>query len=145
MFDEHSGYKAVVAIANAALAADNTPPAIDLMGFKSCEVLLAVGVGGITFTGANKVEFVVTESDDDSTYTAVNQADIIGATVATGGIVKSLVAAHAAAAVYRFGYVGDARYIKVLADFSGTHATGTPIAAVAMLGHAELGPVPAQI
>lgn len=145
MFDEHSSYKAVVAIEAATLAADNTPPAIDLLGYKSCEVVLAIGVGGITFTGTNKVEFVVTQSDDDSTYTAVAQADIIGATVATGGIVKSLVAAHAAAASYRFGYVGNARYIKVKADFSGTHATGTPISAVALLGHPELGPVPAQI
>lgn len=145
MFDEHSGYKAVVAIAAAALAADNTPPAIDLMGYKACEILLAIGAGGITFSGTNKVEFVVTESDDDVTYTAVNQADIIGATVSTGGIVKSLVAAHAAAAVYRFGYVGDCRYIKVLADFSGTHGTATPIAAVALLGKPELGPVPNQI
>lgn len=145
MFDEHSSCKAVVAIAAASLTADNTPPAVDRIGFKSCEVFLSIGAGGITFSGTNKIEFVVTHSDDDVTYTAVTQNDILGATVATGGIVKSLVAAHATAGVYRFGYVGMGRYIKVLADFSGTHGAGTPIAAVAVLGHPELGPVPAQI
>ena len=145
MFDEHSGFKAVVAIGNSVLAADNTPVAIDLMGFKSCEILLSIGIGGITFSGVNKIDFIVTQSDDDVTYTAVAQKDILGAVVTAGGIVKSLIAAHAAAAVYRLGYVGDGRYIKVLADFSGTHTVGTPIASTALLGHPELGPVPAQI
>jgi hypothetical protein len=50
----------------------------------------------------------------------------------TNGIIKSLVAAHAAAAVYRYGYKGGKRYLKLLADFSGTHGTGTPIAAIAL-------------
>jgi hypothetical protein len=145
MFDEHSSYKAVVAIGAATLSADNTPAAIDLQGYKSCELILAIGAGGITFSGTNKIEFVVTQSDDDSTYAAVAQGDIIGATVATGGIVKSLIAAHASAAVYRLGYVGNARYLKVLADFSGTHGTGTPIVCTAILGHPESGPVAAQI
>jgi hypothetical protein len=145
MFDAHSGYKSVVAIGAAVLAADNTPAAIDLQSFKGCELILNVGIGGITFSGVNKIEFVVTESDDNVTYTAVNQADIIGATVSGAGIVKSLIAAHPAAAVYRLGYVGDARYIKVLADFSGTHGSGTPIAVTAVLSHPDTGPVPAQI
>jgi hypothetical protein len=34
--------------------------------------------------------------------------------------------------VYRFGYKGGKRYLKLLADFSGTHGTGTPVAAVVM-------------
>jgi hypothetical protein len=46
------------------------------------------------------------------------------ASVGTGGIVKSLIAAHAAADTTEVGYIGGKRYLKVLADFSGTHGTG---------------------
>lgn len=136
MRDIHSALLAVTAISNATLAADNTPAAIDLKGYNAAEILLAIGVGGITFSGTNKIEFKLTHSDDDSTYTDVTVDDMLGlASVALGGIIKSLVAAHAAAATYRFGYKGGKRYLKLLADFSGTHGTGTPIAAIVLKGH----------
>lgn len=129
MKDIHSAMAAVVAIGTAVLDADNTPTTIDLQGFNAAEVLLQVGVGGITFSGTNKIEFKLTHSDDDSTYTAVDQDDVLGVTVGEGGIIKALEAAHAAAAVYRAGYIGGKRYLQLVADFSGTHGAGTPIAA----------------
>ena len=144
MKDMHSGVSVATLIAAAALNADNTPVAVDLAGYQSAEILLAIGAGGITFSGSNKVEFVLTHSDDDSTYTAVATADMIGVTVASGGIIKSLVAAHAAGASYRFGYKGGKRYLKLLADFSGTHGTATPIAAMALLGEPDVEPVANQ-
>src|SRR6185436_19412019 len=70
MKDLHSHISAVM-VACAALAADNTPAAIDLQGFTSAEIILAVGIGGITFDSTNKVEFKLTHSDDDSSYSAV--------------------------------------------------------------------------
>jgi hypothetical protein len=144
MKDLHSSVSAAVLIGAAALAADNTPVAVDRRGFEGVEVLLAIGVGGITFSGTNKVEFVLTHSDDDSSYTAVTSDDMIGVTVASGGIIKALTAAHAAAAVYRYGYRGGKRYLKLLADFSGTHGAATPIAAIALLGHAHNAPTANQ-
>ncbi len=144
MRDMHSETNVKVLIGTAALAADNTPAAVDLQGFAAVEIVLAIGVGGITFTGTNKVEFILTHSDDDSTYAAVTTADMLGVTVASGGIIKTLNAAHAAAAAYRYGYVGGKRYLKLLADFSGTHATATPIAATAVCGDAYIKPQAAQ-
>lgn len=140
MKDIHSGISVAVAIGNATLTADNTPAAIDLLGYDAAEIVLAIGVGGITFSGSNKIEFILTHSDDDTTYTAVATKDMLGVTVATGGIIKSLVAAHAAAAAYRYGYKGGKRYLKLLADFSGTHGTGTPIAALVLKGKGHDNP-----
>ncbi len=140
MKDIHSAFKAVVAISAASLTADPTPPAIDLRGFNAVEFLLAIGVGGITFDGTNKIEFKLTHSDDNVTYDAVAQADVLGVTVGANGIVKSLTAAHAAAAAYRFGYKGGRRYLKLLPDFSGTHGAGTPISAIALLGYGHDNP-----
>ena len=141
MKDIHSGMTALVAIAAATLDADNTPPAVDLQGYNAAEIVLAIGAGGITFSGTNKIEFKLTHSDDDSTYTAVTAADMLGVdSVGAGGIIKALTAAHAAADVYRFGSVGGKRYLKLLADFSGTHGTGTPIAAAVLAGQGHDNP-----
>ncbi len=124
------------------LDADNTPAAIDLIGYHAALLLLCVGAGGITFSGSNKVEFKLTHSDDDITYAAVADADVVmgqnaDASVGTGGIVKSLIAAHASADVTVVGYRGSKRYLKVLADFTGTHGVGTPLTVLVLKSHAE--------
>ena len=129
MKDFHSGLTVQTAIGAEVLSANNTPPAIDLQGCRGAELVLNVGIGGITFTASNKIEFVVTHSDDGASYSNVTDSDMLGVTGISGGIVKALKSAHASAASYRYGYVGGKRYLKVLAKFSGTHATGTPIAA----------------
>ena len=144
MKDIHSEISVSTLIGAATLAADNTPAAVDLSGFNGAEILLAIGAGGITFSGTNKVEFVLTHSDDNSTYSNVTDADMLGVTGITSGIIKSLIAAHAAAASYRYGYIGGKRYLKLLADFSGTHGTGTPIAAMVIKGEPLVEPAAAQ-
>lgn len=144
MRDIQSILGVVAVIGPVSLNADNTPAAIDLQGFDSAMIAIAVGVGGITFSDTNKVEFKLTHSDDDATYSAVTVDDVLNvASVGTGGIVKSLVAAHAAASVTRIGYVGGKRYLKMLADFSGTHVTATPICVTLVKGHPALAPVAA--
>lgn len=140
MRDLHTLFTRDVAIGNATYSADTTPAAIDLQGFDAAEILLDIGVGGITFSGVNKVDFVLTHSDDNSTYTNVADADLLGVSGTSNGIIKSLQAAHAAAATYRFGYIGNKRYLKLLADFSGTHGTGTPLAASVLKGRPSLTP-----
>jgi len=145
MRDLHSHLAVAVAIAAATYSEDNTAAAIDLQGYNSAEIVLAIGAGGITFSSTNKVEFKLTHSDDDTTYEAVTSGDMLGlAEVATGGILKALKAAHATAAAYRFGYRGGRRYLKLLADFGGTHGTGTPIAGLVLLGHGSDLPVADQ-
>jgi hypothetical protein len=137
MKDLHSKLAIAELLPVATYAADNTPAKVDLLGFEAAEIALAIGVGGITFSGTNKIEFVLTASDDDSTYNAVTDNDMLGVTGITTGIIKSLVAAHAASEVFRCGYVGGKRYLKLLADFSGTHGTGTPLAASVVEGYAH--------
>jgi len=139
--DDISNMGVDFAIAPAALDADPTPPAVDLIGFDSASFLINVGVGGITFSGTNKIEFVMTHSDDDATYTAVTDDDVVGVTVASGGIVHSLTAAHAAATSTKVGYIGGKRYVKVLPDFSGTHGTAPPMSIPVVKTRAHQRPV----
>jgi hypothetical protein len=135
MKDLHSIVAVDQLIPAATHEADNTPTAADLLGFESAEIVIAVGVGGITFTTSNKVEFKLTHSDDGANYEAVTVDDMLGLdSVGTGGIIHSLIAAHAAATVTKVGYRGGKRYLKLLADFTGTHAAGTPMAAILVKG-----------
>lgn len=145
MRDLHSNIAFVNVLSpNGLLAADVTSAALDLAGFNSAEFALTIGVGGITFDATNKVEFKLTECDTaGGTFTAVAADDVLGATVAAGGIVKSLVSAHATLEVFKFGYRGYKRFLKLTADFSGTHGTGTAISCVLVKGNPNVAPVAA--
>lgn len=153
MKDLHSGMN-IVPVIVAALDADNTPVAIDLRDYDGAEIVLGVGIGGITFTTSNKIEFKVTHADDKADgsapdggdFTAVDLKDVLGvSSVGTGGIVKALTAVHAAAAAYRVGYKGNKRWIKVFADFSGTHGAATPLGVTVVRGHGADNPQADQI
>lgn len=144
MKDAHSGIKVVSAIDAANLKIDSTPAAIDRQGFNSVEFAISVGVGGITFDGTNHLDFTLSHSKDDQSYDLVSAGDVLGATSVANGVIKSIAAAHAAAKAYRFGYIGGRRYVKLKADFVGTIATETPMAAVAILSNASLEPVDNQ-
>jgi len=125
-----------------AIKADNVPAAMDLQGFHAAEIVLGVGIGGITFTTVNKIEFVLTHCDtSDGDYAAVTDDDVLGVTGIANGIIKALTAEHAAAAAYRVGYRGGKRFLKLLAKFSGTHATETPLSAQLVKMHPEVSPV----
>jgi hypothetical protein len=49
MRDVHSKITRQLLIGAATLAADSTPVAVDRQGYESVEILLDVGIGGITF------------------------------------------------------------------------------------------------
>ena len=130
-----------VLIGPAVLTDDNTPVEIDLKDYGNCMINLFVGIGGITFTNTNKIEMKVNHGSTSGSLVAVDAGDINGIDAAdltagaiSNGIIKSFKAAHAAAAFYSFNYIGGERYIELLADFGGTHGTGTPIFAEAILG-----------
>lgn len=135
-YDQSQSTGALVLIPNATYSADNTPAEIVLGQYQSCTIFMEIGVGGITFTTTNKIEWVLTHSDTaGGTYTAVAATDVVmpsGASWATGGIIWSQTAAQAAGAVRTVGYVGGKGFVKLLADFGGTHATGTPLSALAV-------------
>jgi hypothetical protein len=144
-YDLASNLKGLPCLEYATYSTDQTSAALDtsLYNYKGLTLALEIGVGGITFITSNKVEYVITVSDDDSTYVAVTDDDVIllyPGLVATGGIVKSLIAAHAAADVTYVGIRSKKRYVKVKFDFSGTHSSGTPMGAHWCLNHPMSAP-----
>lgn len=149
-YDNKSRASGVVACPFAVVTATPTPLAVDLLDYGSCNFHTFVGAGGITFSTTNKIEFKVTESDDDVTYTAAPDDALIldpGATApGDTGIVRSIIAAHASAdtATPIVGYRGKKRYVKCTPVFGGTHGTGTLVGVIAERGHAYHGPIGAS-
>ncbi|WP_292229511.1 hypothetical protein [Brevundimonas sp.] len=142
MREQSNTLKIVSAVAPGTYTADVAPVSIDRQGFGSATFAIHVGVGGITFTGANKIEFVLEESYDGTDWTDVLAKDIVGLDLsADDGRVLALKTAHAAPTVTKFGYIGDARFIRLTTDFSGTHSTPTPLSALAIFGRPAHAPV----
>ena len=143
MRDLASHIKLVPAIPAASYNATVAALAVDGQGFETAVLEISIGAGGITFDATNKIEFPLTHSSDGVTYTPVVAADVVlpaGVSLGTGGIVKAVISAHAAADVTKIGYIGAKRYRKVPPVFSGTHGTATPISANWIMGTPSVAP-----
>lgn len=104
---------------------------VDLQGFESADVLIDLG----TFAGTTPTATIqIQESDDNSTFTAVAAADLIG------GALPATIDPTNDVALYERGYIGTKRYIRVAV----TAVTGTspslPMSAVVVRGHARSKP-----
>lgn len=149
MRDFHSNNKAVKTLATAVYTSDQNGAGVDRQGFESVEHLIQVGVSGDTLSGSKKIDFIIEESDDDATYTAVTSASdvLVDSAIAAvsapdgSGIFLTIDDAAEDDVLARIGYVGGKRYSRVVADFTGTHSNGIPLAMLAVLGHAEQAPV----
>lgn len=147
-YDDKSLSVAVTHVTLATLTATPAVTGLDTLGYGSVTFSLYAGIGGITFTGTNRIDYIVSESDDNATFSAAGDDALIldpGAAAPGGtGIVRSLIAAKSAAdsgVIATVGYRGKKRYVKCVPTFSGTHGTGTPVAVGCRLGHAYHGPV----
>ncbi|EFO32612.1 conserved hypothetical protein [Roseibium sp. TrichSKD4] len=136
MKDIHSELTRKVAIGAAVHSASLVGAIVDLQDHNAAEILVDIGVGGIVFSDANKIELKLEHSQDGSEFNAVTDTDVLGIeSVEEGGVIKAFSAEHAAAGVYRCGYKGGERYLRLSADFSGSHGAGTPFSASILLGH----------
>lgn len=93
---------------------------VDLRGAES--VAVVVSIGAITGSSGDAA-VTLEESDDNSTFTDVADADIIG-TEPT---------ALAQNTTYRFGYKGSKRYVRAVFALGGE--TDVAVAAMAVKGH----------
>lgn len=140
--DLQSNSSIVNSIACASIDADADGASADLKGYSGALVIADVGVGGITFTTTNMIEFEVEESDDDSTFTDVADADLVGYVAGTNdGTFGRAISAATDDAKFKAQYIGNKRYIRVVANFSGTHGTASPVSASILRINPTYGPV----
>ena len=122
-------------IINAVKTAAANGSGVDLKGFEEATAIVDVGAEGDTLSGSVYFELSLEHSDDDSTYTDCAQADIVDGTIAAGGIFLKLDGTaggnpDTAGGIFRVGYVGGKRYLRVVLAKTGTHSNGTPLGAM---------------
>ena len=143
MRDSYSITKKALALNPGTLGSTTVGPVVDMAGYQRALLDLSIGPGGITFDSTNKVTYKLEHGDafDASDMVAVTDADVLGVSGISGGVIKSLTAAHASSEITKFGYLGIKRYTRLTATFAGTHATGTSMAASWSLSDPGRSPV----
>ena len=122
------------------LVLDNIVPAaatVDLAGFNSAVIEVSCGAKGAGDTGT--ITLKVEHVDDDGTgssgtYASVEEKDMLGVTPASG-VILTLVGGAVAAKTYKFGYVGEKRFIKLTLAEADSNATGTIMGINVIKGH----------
>jgi len=134
----------------AALTTNNTTVAgtgVDLKGFSAAEVVVQVGTYAETVSGAFS-EFSIQESDDDTTYTDVANADLTDTVAATStvtgasttGVIGKVSSTSNDNVVFKSGYKGSKRYIRVKENAEKNHNVGLPVSAVVIAAIPNLAP-----
>jgi len=125
--DLYNNLSVAQSLAPAARTADENGAGVDLQGFHGAMVV--VHTGAIT-DGTHTIE--VQESDDDSTYTAVADADLQGSEPAIGVADDNK--------IYKIRYMGTKRYIRAVVTVAGA-TTGGVYDAVVVRGAPRKAPV----
>jgi len=121
--------------------ADANGVGVDLAGFRSAMIFANVGASGDTLSATVKIELEVQHSDDNSTFVACANADLSASVVGTNlGTMALIDAPGEASLLYVVGYKGQKRYIRVVANITGTHSSGTSISAIVVKGDPEQAP-----
>ena len=111
-------------------------------GYSYNAFLALVGESGDTLSGSVMVELEVEESDDDSTYTDVADADLRGSVTGTNtGTFAVIDAAAEDDAAFECQYTGGSAYIRPVANLTGTHTNGIPLGIALLQFGPEEGPV----
>lgn len=141
MIDASTTQKVVQVLDPATITEDTDCAAVDVSGYQSATVIVNVGESGDTLSGSVKIELELEESDDNSTFTDVADAEAVGYVAGTNdGCFGVIDAAAEDDAVYKVGYIGNARYIRPVINVTGTHTNGTPISATVVLTGGNHGP-----
>lgn len=116
---------------------------VDLQNYDSAAFLVNVGAAGDTWSGSNRVEAALQESDDNSAWNAVADSDMLKVVPGgqAAGTFQVFNANAQAGQIYVTGYRGNKRYVRVALTNYGTTTNGTPMDVIAVLGRPRLGPI----
>ena len=110
MYDLSNKTAAVTSLAPAVRTADADGAGVDLQFWESALVVAQVAAEGDTLSGSVKIDLKLEHSDDNTTFTAVAQADVVDGTIASGGIFATIDANAEAPSIHQLSYVGSKRY-----------------------------------
>lgn len=115
---------------------EGTGVGVDCRGAGKVLMVHQQGISADTLGGSLYWTLTFEDSDDNSTFTLIDSAYLIGGT----GTHTIDAAAEDPTLVVR-EYTGGKRYVRILATATGTHTNGTPMAAFVVLGNPLKAPV----
>ena len=135
----------VAAVVGGTTSGDVDGTTVDLLGYGACTLIGIVGAEGDTYGSTVFHEFQVEESDDDSTWTDVADADLStsvtgGSGGASAGVFGLVDADGEAPGIFVTTYTGSSRYVRGVTMAVGTHTNGTPIALLTIKHRAKVLP-----
>ena len=139
--DMHHNIASVQTLDPAVTTAPRAGAPVDVQGFHGVEHIVAIGASGDTLSGTDCLELVLEASADGSSWEAVTASGHVLGAVDGSGVFAAIDSAAKTQAEYRIGYLGPLRYSRVRVAPQGTHTNGTPVAALALLGGADVKPV----
>ena len=139
MQDLSNNIKLMQSLAPAVRDADANGDGVDIKGYENVAIVVDSGVEDITLSGTNKIEFELEHSDDNSSWSDAESADVNGS-LGSGGLFLTLDDNAESPQISEIEYLGSKRYVRVVANFSGTHGTGTPCSAFVILGKPRHAP-----
>jgi hypothetical protein len=140
--------KPTIAIAPIVATVTILSAACDLQYYEGVVAKVSVGVYGDTQSGSVYFEAELQDSDDNITYAAVPNAQLVfagtgaartGHAVGTFFQSKTTGAADAAGS-YECSYMGMKRYLKINLRGTGSNSNGTPVSASFTAGNGVFGP-----
>lgn len=142
MRDLHSNLSIVQSLDPAVTTSTRVGAPVDRQGYESVEHIVSLGVSGDTLSPSVSLSMKLEESEDGTNWTAVvNDSEVLGAVVDGTGVFALVDDPAEDGQAIAVGYVGDARYCRVQVELTGTHTNGTPVSALALLGHGGVRPV----
>ena len=109
------------------VTSDTNSTAIDTQFDNGAMLIVNVGESGDTLSGSVKFDYILQDSTDNASFSAVTDTKFVTyGTVDGSGIFATIDAAAEDDAVHKIGYVGPSRYVRVVIDATGSHSNGTP-------------------
>lgn len=139
--EQVSDFKVVHCLTPATRTADANGTAVDTQGYGSVSFFALFGASGDTLSGSVYAEVELEESDDNSTFTDVADADVV--TAVTGTNTGTIAVVNDPAEddqTYKAGYIGGKRYVRPVYNVTGTHSNGMPVAVIAVLSNPTYAP-----
>jgi hypothetical protein len=130
----HNSLGFSLSLAAAVYTSDQDGTGVDVQGYDAVEALFVFGATGDTLSGSVKVLPVLQESDDNSTFTDVDAADLRGALTVVDDNAKD-------DTIQKVGYIGSKRYLRTKFDFTGTHSNGIECVGIVVKGLPHRQPV----
>jgi len=140
MKDNYNNTKTVALLDPIAVSTTQTITDIDLADFRSAKLNIHAGLDeGSGLSSSHKIVFTLKDSDDGTTYAAVDEEDMLGVTPDDSGTILTIDAADEDNTIYSFGYVGGKQYLELVGTVTGT--ISMPMAITLEKGHPLDAPV----